>query len=174
MKTEIIRQFIGLGAVAVLFAAFSVSAHGLATTQTEEAGSYTIEFEHNSPTNVRAGEYTLFLVYLLDTETKAGQNYDSANVRIEKQNGPGVLSGNLKGSTEGLGFSSISGAIPEPGTYTASVAFYKDGKSLASSDFNFEVDPREAGRKDWVYPGAGAAIFLLGIVAGYLIKKFMK
>jgi hypothetical protein len=174
MKIKITRQFAVLAFLATLFVTTAVSAHGFGVTQTREVGPYTIEFEYNSLTNIQAQEYTLFLVYLLDTETKAGQDYDSATVRIEKQDGPGVLSGNLKGSSEGLGFSSISGTIPEEGLYLARVAFYRDGKSLASADFSFQVDPKENTNKSWVYPLLGAVLFLLGGGVGYVFKKSKK
>lgn len=174
MKIKAPLQLTGLViALAMLFAASSVWAHGLATTQAKQVGPYTIEFEYNSLSNVRAGEYTLYLAYLLDTETQAGQDYDSATVRIEKQNGPGVISGNLKGSDQGLGFSSISGTIPEPGMYTARVSFYKDGKSLGAADFNFQVDKKKE-NFPWIFMVLGTGIFLVGFAVGWLLKRFRK
>lgn len=147
-----------------------VSAHGLATSDSQPVGNYVVEFEYNSTGNVVVGEYILFLVYLLDAETKAGVNYDSASVRIEKENGPGVLTANLKGSTDGLGFSSISGTIPSAGTHKASVSFYKEAKVLASADFDFVVNPPSSDSKSWVWPVAGLAVLLLGFFVGRLLK----
>lgn len=148
----------------------SVSAHGLATSDSQPVGNYVVEFEYNSTGNVVVGEYTLFLVYLLDAETKAGVNYDSASVRIEKENGPGALTANLKGSSDGLGFSSISGTVPSPGTHKASVSFYKEGQVLASADFDFMVDPVPSASKSWVWPAAGLGVLMLGFLVGRLLK----
>lgn len=150
--------------------AVPASAHGLATSDSQPVGNYVVEFEYNSTSNVIAGEYTLFLVYLLDAETKAGVNYDSASVRIEKENGPGVLTANLKGSRDGLGFSSISGTVPSAGTHKVSVSFYKEAQVLASADFDFVVDPIPSASKSWVWPVAGLGALLLGFLGGRLVK----
>ncbi len=161
-----------MAAIALLsFTAVPAAAHGLATSDSKSVGNYVVEFEYNSTGNVVAGEYTLFLVYLLDAETKNGVNYDSAAVRIEKDNGPAALSASLKGSSDGMGFSSISGAIPEPGSYQASVSFYRDGKVIASSDFDFHVDAgKPAASRPWVWPVAGAVLLVAGLALGRFLK----
>ena len=171
MKTKSIKQIFQL-ALAVLLLSISLpaSGHGLATTQAQKVGPYTIEFEYNSAGNARAGDYTLFLVYLLEGETLNGVDYDFASVRIEKENGPAALSGSLKGSGEGLGFSSISGILPEAGIYRASVNFYQDGKSLASANFNFQVDEKKSGAQPWAWPAIGFALLIIGFAIGHFVK----
>jgi hypothetical protein len=118
-------------------------AHGLVTTQSAVVGDYDIEFEYNTIGNVLVGDYTLYDVYLLKNGTRDGVDFDSAFIRIEKQNGPAILSGNLAEAKDIKGYASMSGILTEAGVYTAEVSFYKDSKTFAESKFDFTVEKNQ-------------------------------
>lgn len=137
--------------VLVLVMPVLASAHGLVTTQSQTVGKYLIEFEYNTLGNILTGDFTLYDVYLLNPATRDGIDFDSAFIRIEKQNGPAMLAGNLAQAADITGYASLSGVLNDPGTYTAEVSFYKDGDTLAESKFNFTVE------KDQTYSADGSA-----------------
>jgi hypothetical protein len=155
--------------VFLVFAPLLVSAHGLETSQAHDVGAYTIEFEYNTVGNILAGDYTLFNTYLLNRGTEDGVDFDSVFIRIEKQNGPAVLSGNLAESVDIKGYASLSGTLNDPGTYTAEVSFYKFGKTLAESKFDFNVEKNatndaDAPAKKSLY--FGGLMLVAGLVLG--------
>lgn len=146
-------------------------AHGLVTTQSQTVGNFIVEFEYNTIGNIIASDYTLFDVYLLDSANREGIDFDSAFMRIVKKDGPAMLAGNLAQAADIKGFASLSGRLDEPGTYTAQASFYKDGKTLAESKFDFIVeqdqtstttDPANS-KKPFYF---SAFLFLAGLVLG--------
>lgn len=152
------------------------TAHGLETTQRQTVGNYIIEFEYNTVGSVMAGDYTLYNVYLLDAKTENGLDYDSAFIRVDKQNGPAIFSGNLAESKDSAGYASMSGIVADPGTYTADVSFYKDGKTLAEAAYNFQVEANNyqsstgSNKFNW-FPGA---LFVLGFILGLILMTLFK
>jgi hypothetical protein len=164
----------------LLLLPFLASAHGLVTTQSQTTGNYTVEFEYNTVGNILTGDYTLYDGYLLDSTTRDGIDFDSAFIRIAKQNGPAVIGANLAESPDIKGYASLSGVIAEPGTYETTVSFYKDSKTLAESKFNFTVEQNQD------YTSASKlsknhlliVVYIVGVLMGaagfWVIKKNLK
>jgi hypothetical protein len=159
-----------------LIAPWFAQAHGLATSQSQTVGEYKIEFEYNTIGDVVAGEYTLYHVYLLD-QSESGADFDSTFIRIEKQNSSAVLAGSLAPSEDKKGYASLSGIIQDTGTYIADVSFYKSGKLLAETKFNFNVESSsEQGQIKNKFPKEILfLLFLTGLLVGtsisWLIRK---
>lgn len=153
------------------------SAHGLVTTQTAVVGNYIVEFEYNTLGSIFAGDYTVYDVYLLKQPSREPVDFDSAFIRIEKQNGPAVMAGSLNESSDIKGYASMSGVINEGGNYTALVYFYKGGTALAQNSFNFAVKPMApnsipASQSKSVQYFIG--IFLAGLIVGGGLSWFSK
>ncbi|MEO8065937.1 MAG: hypothetical protein ABI643_03760 [Candidatus Doudnabacteria bacterium] len=157
-------------------------AHGLATTQSQTIGNYDVEFEYNTIGNIFAGDYTLYDVYLLHSGTRDGIDFDSAFIRIEKQNGPAMLAGNLAQAADIKGYASVSGVLNDPGIYTAEVSVYKSGKTLAEAKFDYVVEKfqipsaPETGSKGKGSLFRGVLVFILGLIVCaavmyYLLRK---
>ena len=108
--------FIGIG---LLFAT-SAQAHGLATSKQAVVGNYVLELEYDKLSDVKAREFMIFNVDIIDASTKQAVPFDRAYIRFRKENQqtaalitdiyPTTLFGGIVGGR-------IGGTIENPGNY---------------------------------------------------------
>lgn len=150
-----------------------VHAHGLVTSQEQEHKEYIVEFEYSKLDPVKAGEYAHYGVYLLDSQTREEQDFESAIIRIQKPSGEMVLAGTVSASREEKGKATIGGVLPEAGEYVASVSFLQGNETLVSAEFPLTIEPaiESVDKKNLIVWGISTLIVIVAV--NWAIRRFL-
>ena len=158
----------------LLFLPLIVSAHGTVTTLTQTSGNNLLEFEYNTLGNVTAGDFYIYDVYFLDSD-KNPIAFDAAFIKIVDSNGSNVLFGNVSPGSATSGTVNLGGVMPTAGNYKAVVQVLKNGQTIGSGQFSFDVIGKTSTpgstRANWPIV---LAVGLVGLVLGAAINKLIK
>lgn len=112
------------------------AAHGIATSKQAVVGQYIIEFEYEAFEQVPSQEPVGYTIRLIDQKSNADVPFDYAFVRVQKDNRT-VFNSHVAQAPDTVGIGRFAMALPDPGRYSATLSFMKQGKTLAETSFEY-------------------------------------
>jgi hypothetical protein len=172
MKTSLVKVFFS---ALIALVGVTVSAHGLATTESEIVGKYLVKLEYENLDVINSGEATAFSFELLDSKTEESAEFDRVYVQVSKKVGdyPVVFVSNLVPVSR-LGDKSAGATIflPVEGDYYFKLAYYSNNIFLVEKTFDIKVGPsQQDSNSSSTSKYLWAVSLIVGMIGGVVLGK---